>query len=262
MNLDFEGTLSAVRDVARVQGDVLLKRWSTAARMDNGGRRDFSTQVDVDVEMNIKSFLRERFPDYGFSGEETEDEQSESDYQWLVDPIDGTKYYAAQASLFSISIALLYRENPALGVVRDVCARRCFHAFQGGGAFLDDLPLQGSKVDVLSKAIVNVDTPGTDRLPPNERAWFEAKLVELTRHVYRVRALGVGALAACWVASGAFDAYVDLTGYVKPYDTAAGRIIMQEAGMELEYLTPPAGPQRLLAAPRRLWAPLVDILKT
>jgi myo-inositol-1(or 4)-monophosphatase len=262
MNVDFEGFLSAIRDITSVQSDVLLERWSTATRLDNDGRRDFSTEVDVEVEMNIKSFLKERFPNFGFSGEETEDEESDSDYQWLVDPIDGTKYYGAQASLFSISVALLDKGDPVLGVVHDVCAGRCFHAFQGGGAFLDDRPLRGPNVDVLSKAIINVDTPGTDRLSPDERAWFEEKLVELTRQVYRVRALGVGAFAACWVASGAFDAYVDLTGYVKPCDTAAGRIIMQEAGIRLEYLTPPCGPPRLLAAPGKLWEPLVEILKT
>ncbi|NCO41395.1 MAG: hypothetical protein AUJ96_29630 [Armatimonadetes bacterium CG2_30_66_41] len=259
-DLDLRDALAAVRAVAAEQAAVLLRQWSSSSPVDDDGGRDFTTRADIDVERNIRDFLRDQFPAHGFSGEETGDDGDDAEYRWLVDPIDGTKYYAAESSLFSVSIALLRHGAPVLGVVQDVCAGKCFSAHKGGGAFVDGRPLRGSRIDVLRKAIVSVDTPNSDVLPQDEREWFEGRLVGLTRHTYRVRALGAGALAACWVATGALDAYVDLTGYVKPQDLAAGWIIMEEAGLHVEHLHPICGPPRLVAAPERLWAPLVQVL--
>jgi fructose-1,6-bisphosphatase/inositol monophosphatase family enzyme len=184
-----------------------------------------------------------------------------AEYQWLIDPIDGTKYYAASSSLFSISVGLLRRGDPVAGVVHLAASGQCFHAYEGGGAFLDDRKLEGPRVKRISEAIVNVDTPNSSELSAAERAWFENRLVALQRNVYRVRALGVGSLAACWLASGAFDAYVDLTGYHIPQDLAAGRVLMKEAGARVEFLDSGSGPPKLLATPPVLWEQMHRILK-
>jgi myo-inositol-1(or 4)-monophosphatase len=257
---DLADALGIVRELATEQGRLAVQRWSAAVPLAHKDRRDFVTEVDLEIEHNIKNVLRERFPGHGLSGEETEDENRRSEYQWLIDPIDGTKYYAGQSSLFAVSIGLLHNDEPVLGVVCNAAAEQCFYAFKGGGAFLDGRPLQGPNATDLAEVIVALDTPGTQDLSDPERAWFEDKLLELTRRLYRVRALGQGSLAACWVASGALDAYVDLTGYVKPQDLAAGRIIMQEAGAQVELLDPGVGPRRLLAAPPVLFAPLARLL--
>lgn len=246
--LDLEEVTGFIRRLATEQGELALLRQPNAVSVVSKDRRDFATQVDLEVEHNLKAAIRARFPDHGMSGEETEDENTSADYQWLIDPIDGTKYYAAQSSLFTVSIGLHLRGEPVLGVVYGAASRQCFYAWQGGGAYLDGQRLQGSTRGDLSKVIVNVDTPETHRLPPAERAWFESKLLVLTRNVYRVRALGIGSLAACWMASGALDAYVDLTGYVKPQDMAAGRMILKESGALMEDLDVGVGPSRLLAS--------------
>ena len=73
--------------------------------------------------------------------------------------------------------------------------------------------------------------------------------------------MGLGSLSACWLASGALDAYVDLTGYVKPQDLAAGRVIMKECGARLEIIRPPHGPERLIAAPPKVCDALLALLK-
>lgn len=247
--LDLEDVTFFVRRLATEQGEVVLRRWPEAVSTVNKDRRDFATQVDLEVERQIKNEIRARFPEHGLSGEETAGENPMSDYQWLIDPIDGTKYYAAGSSLFTVSIGLLFRREPILGVVYNASSRQCFYAWQAGGAHLDGQRLSGSTCDDLTKAIINVDTPRTHALPPAERQWFEAKLLQLTRRVYRVRALGIGSLSACWLASGALDAYVDLTGYVKPQDMAAGRVILHESGVKMVDLEPDVGPRRLLAAP-------------
>ncbi len=251
--MDLDEVTRDVRRLVAAQGELLLERWSAAAPMTRHGRRDFTTQVDVEVEENLKAELRRLYPGHGLSGEETADENRESDYQWLIDPIDGTKYYAGQSSLFSISVGLLLRGEPIVGVVHAAASRQCFYAYRGGGAFVDGERLEGSAVDDLSAVIADVDTARSSTLPPAERQWFEDRLLALTRGVYRVRALGQGSLAACWLASGALDAYVDLTGYIKPQDLAAGRVIIAEAGMRDGHLAPGVAPPRLLAAPSAVW---------
>jgi myo-inositol-1(or 4)-monophosphatase len=258
--LSLENVLPSVRELAVEQGRLAVSRWSSAVPLEHKDRRDFTTAVDLEIEHNIKSRLRELFPDHGLSGEETADENPDSEYQWLIDPIDGTKYYAGQSSLFSVSIGLLLRGEPILGVVYNAPASQCFYAVRGGGAFLDGRQLHGSSAEDLSTTIATLDTSGTDDLTVEEQAWFERKLLELTRQLYRARALGQGSLSACWLASGAFDAYLDLTGKAKPQDLAAGRVLMKEAGCRVEYLDPGVGPPRLLAAPAKVFAQLERLL--
>ena len=248
MRLDLKQTTEFVRHVLNEQAALSRERWSSVGSTSYKNQRDFTTEVDLEIEGNIRKQFSERFSNHGFSGEETPAEKPEAEFQWLVDPIDGTKWYAAQSSLFSISVALLYHEEPVLGVVHAPASEQCFYAYKDGGAYLDGQRLRGPNVSALSKVIAAIDTPRSHELPTNERLWFESKLLQMTRSVYRIRALGLGSLAACWLASGALDAYVDLTGYVKPQDVAAGRVIMKESGAKVQYVTAPVGPPRLLAA--------------
>ncbi len=260
MELDFNNAARTVRCLVSEQGELALERWPAAEALVHKDRRDFATTVDFEIEQNLKAALGARFPGYGLSGEETADENRESDYQWLIDPIDGTKYYAGRSSLFSVSVGLLYRGEPVLGVVYAAASQQCFYAWQGGGAYLDGQRLEGPAERKVAEVIANVEMPDIHALSPAEREWFEGKLLGLTRRLYRVRALGIGSLAACWLATGAFDAYVDLTGYIKPQDLAAGRVIMKEAGARVEYVDPGVGPRRLLAAPPEVWQQLRRIL--
>ncbi|MEM7352977.1 MAG: inositol monophosphatase [Acidobacteriota bacterium] len=260
MKLDLEDVLRTIRPLVEEQGKLAVRRGSSAVPRVHKDRRDFATAVDLEIERNLKAELHTRYPDHGLSGEETGDEHRDADYQWLIDPIDGTKYYAGHSSLYTVSVGLLYRGDPVLGIVYAAASGQCFYAWQGGGAFVNGQALQVNPVSDLSQVVLNVDTPKTHLLLADERAWFEAKLVELSREVYRVRALGIGSLAACWLASGALDAYVDLTGYVKPQDVAAGRVILSEAGARVDYVDPGVGPRRLLASSPRLWEELRERL--
>jgi myo-inositol-1(or 4)-monophosphatase len=262
MNVNLPETVEFVRNLVQEQAQLALNRWSSVGSIVYKNQRDFVTEVDLEIENSLIAGLGSRFPLHGFCGEETPSINANVKHQWLIDPIDGTKYYAAHSSLFAISVALFYRGEPLLGVVHAPASGQCFHAYRGGGAFLDELRLSGPKARDLSSAIVNIDTPQSYELPALERSWFERKLIELTRRVYRVRMLGISSLGACWIASGALDAYVDLTGYVIPQDIAAGRIIMQEAGVRLAAIDPPAGPPRLAAAAPHILQELMNMLNS
>lgn len=260
MRMDLCAATNAVRSIAITQGEIILSRWGSLGTHLLKDRRDFATQVDLDVEDNIKRELRERFPGHGLSGEESTAENPESDFQWLIDPIDGTKYYADKSALFAVSIGLLRKGQPVLGVVYSPTSKQCFHAFKGGGAFLNEERLSGPRARVLRSCIINIDTPQTDTLSGAERELFDARLLRLYQQAYRVRALGIGSLSMCWVATGALDAYVDLTGYVKPQDVAAGRVLMTEAGLRVGFMQEEVGPNKLVAAAPELWSSLSSLL--
>jgi len=249
-----------VRDLAAREGRRVLARWSEVGELSYKDRRDVATEVDVEIEESLRAALLERFPDHGFHGEETGSHNAGAELAWRVDPIDGTKYYAGGSSLFAISIALAEADEPILGVIHEPTTGRTFHASRDGGAALGERPLEGPPERPLHEAILNFDSPGSDRLSPTERAFFEAKLVALSRRAYRLRALGITSLAACWVATGAFDAHLDLTGYATPEDTAASRVILAEIGCRVEELDVGAGPPRLLAARPALFDELRALL--
>lgn len=259
-DLDLEELTRWVRDRTVAQGRYVLSQWPALPGLRYKDGRDVVTEVDLEVERNLRADLRRRFPHHGFHGEETGSYNPRARFQWLVDPLDGTKYYAGFASLFSVSVGLLRGGEPILGVIYDVTARHCFSAYSAGGAFLDDRELSGSRVAELDRVIANVETPGSDRLSAAERDWFEARWTALSRHLYRVRSLGQSSLAACWVATGALDAYLDLTGYALPQDTAAARLVMSEAGMRVGYVDVGVGPPRLVGAPPAVFPRLVELL--
>ncbi len=258
--IDLQQATEFARRLAKDQEAWVLERWDSVGRHFPKNRRDFSTEVDITVERRIRKKLQAEYPSCGFSGEESGDREGTSPYRWLVDPIDGTKYYAGRSSLFSISIALLRDDEPVIGVIDSPSTGQMFQAYSGGGAFLDGDELTGPEVTDLSQVIINVETTRTHSMSSDEREWFEAKLMKLARSVYRIRALGVASLAACWVATGALDAYLDITGHVKPQDLAAGRIIMSEAGVRVGSVDVGIGPLRLLAAPVGLWESIRRIL--
>ena len=164
MKLDLKATADFLTETVRVQGELALSRWESVGARTYKNRRDFATDVDLELEDNIKSRLRSLFPGHGLSGEESVDENPDSEYQWLIDPIDGTKYYADQSSLFAVSVGLLRQGRPILGAIYAPASKQCFHAYEGGGAYLDGLVLRGPRTRQLSECIINVDSPGTDLL--------------------------------------------------------------------------------------------------
>ncbi|MDJ0762135.1 MAG: inositol monophosphatase family protein [Myxococcota bacterium] len=261
MGMDLEKTLEFVREELSKQARLAMGRWNAVGSIAFKNKRDFVTKVDEEIEGNLVSAIQSRFPDHGIWGEESDPTAPGAEYQWLVDPIDGTKWYAARSSMFAISVALLFRKTPVLGVVHEPASDQAFYASKGNGAFVNGDLLTGPAPRHLESVIANVDVPRSHALSDEERHWFEIKLVNITRSIYRVRSLGLGSLSACWLASGALDAYLDITGYVKPQDLAAGRIVMKEAGAKVDYVNPTVGPPRLLAALPPVWEKLASILE-
>ena len=185
------------------------------------------TEFDVAAEKLILDQLRQAFPDHAFFSEEVGDDQGDSDYRWIIDPIDGTSNYARQIPFFCVSIGLTYKNEPVLGVVYQPITDELFTAEKGKGAFLNGKKISVSNISDISKAFVTVDRGKTQ----HEKERLVAVVAELNKHVRSMRMPGSGALQTCYVACGRFDA--GIFNGLSFYDVAAAALIAQEAGAQI-----------------------------
>lgn len=218
--------LTVALRAAKAGGEILLgMREHVVAR--EKGPRDLVSEADLLSQKCIRDILLTAFPDHDFLGEEDGPEAAsilDSEYCWIVDPLDGTTNYLHQLQTFAVSIALEHRGKLVCGVVYDPVANECFAAARGQGATLNDKPLRTSRCTRLSDALVAASfSPLVDRDSIEIRRFIEALVA-----CQGVRRLGSAALNLAYVAAGRLDAYWATA--VKVWDVAAGVIIIEEAG--------------------------------
>lgn len=245
--LDLYQTTHLARSIVKEAGDQLNLDWKLAKETMKKDPRDLATQYDLIVEKQITTTLTKLFPDHSFYGEELTREQHQSDYAWYIDPIDGTKYFASEIPLFSVSLGLTFKEKPVLGVVYNPISNQMYSGFVGGQATLNYNEMKTSEKRPLNEAIVYADLSKFEQFGAEEQNLINERYFAITKKVYRVRAFGCGSLALCWIASGGFDAFIDFTGKTKVYDVCAGLAILEAAGGAHEYVSS-NGDKRLLAA--------------
>ena len=217
---------------------------------------DFVTAGDLAVQDHVIAALRRLRSDCGFDSEEMDKENTQREYVWVLDPIDGTKHYARDIPLYSVSLALKRRDEPILGVVHCPELNRLYSACLDAEATLNGVAINCSTVECLEQASICLEIPSSYS-SRDEQRWAIEKMSVLIERSYRVRIIGVGSLGLCFCAEGGFDAYVNLTSTTKPHDTAAGEIIMRRAGGEFlrvgrQHKQIVAGPQTLCARIREL----------
>jgi myo-inositol-1(or 4)-monophosphatase len=186
--------------------------------------KDLVTEADVAVEEYLVKEIQARFPEHAIWGEETGSHPG-GEYCWVIDPIDGTTSFVHDYPFYSVSIALEHRGEPILAAVYAPVLNELFFAEKGRGATLNDKPIRVTSTSELSDsmlatgfACVRIDSA------QNNLGHFN-KLLPLIRDVRRG---GSAAMDLCYVACGRFDGYWELC--LKPFDIAAGRLIVMEAG--------------------------------
>ena len=190
---------------------------------------DIVTDGDLLVEESVIGALGGLFPDHGFDSEECGPQHADREYVWVLDPIDGSKYYARDVPLYSVSLALKRRGIPVLGVVYCPEMDRMYCAAEGHGATLNGRAIHCSAVDRLEDASIYVELP-SGAASADELQSAMQTMSELVERTYRVRAMGVGSLGLAFCAAGGFDTYVNLGSAWKECDVVAGRVLVQEAG--------------------------------
>ena len=191
------------------------------------GFYDIVTNVDVEVENRLKEKVSRAFPNDIVFGEETgiEEKKAPNGYMWIVDPIDGTTNFSKKIPHSCVSIAIAYKTKPVAGVVYDPFMGELFEAVKGEGAFLNGECMRVSKTSNLENAVVNT---GYQYSAVHMR---EKVLKDYQAFFGKVRALrifGSAVLDLCYVAAGRIDGFWEYE--LKPWDMAAGSLMVEEAG--------------------------------
>jgi myo-inositol-1(or 4)-monophosphatase len=231
LKIDLIDALGIAQAASQNAGEILLAMQGTA-QVRHKDAKDLVTDADLAAQKAICQAIFEAFPDHGFLGEEgstgmfeaQEFNNANSDYQWVVDPLDGTTNYAHGFPQYAVSIALTFQQMPVLGVVYDPVSKEMFWAVEGHGAWLNDRRISVSHQTELSQALVAVG------LAPNlSRDSYELRsLIHLLMESQAVRRLGSAALNLCYVACGRLDGF--WASSLKIWDIAAGVLIVREAG--------------------------------
>jgi myo-inositol-1(or 4)-monophosphatase len=203
-----------------------MERFGSGIRVDKKGAIDLVTEVDVAVERMFRALIAERFPDHTVLAEELGAEDSgRAGPCWVFDPIDGTTNYAHGVPFFCASVCLEIDGRPRLGVVYDPVRGELFTAERGGGAYLNGLPIRVSETDAFIDALLCTGFPYDVHETIDEVVGLFGAFVARAR---AVRRLGSAALDLCYLAAGRFDGFWEQR--LKPWDTAAAVVIIEEAG--------------------------------
>ena len=211
-------------ETAREAGNILLAEFDRPVRISYKGEVDLVTQADQRSEQAIVARLRSHFPKHAVVAEEGGGHENVSGFRWYVDPLDGTTNFAHGYPCFAVSIGLAEQDELLVGVVFNPVSGELFSAVKGEGAFLNQKPIHVSAIETLSTSLLATGFPSHKRTQnPNIHYYWD-----FTLRSHGVRRDGSAALDLCSVACGRFDGFWEFG--LKPWDTAAGVLIVREAG--------------------------------
>lgn len=216
----------AVR-AARAAGNLIMRHLNHVDQItvDEKRRNDFVTEVDRAAEDEIIRVIRRAHPDHAILAEESGRQGDDAEHLWIIDPLDGTTNYIHGFPQFSVSIALAIRGRIDHGVVYDPFTQELFTASRGEGAQLDGRRIRVSRTRTLDRSLI-----GTG-FPVRSKARLEAYLPifkAVLENVSDVRRAGSAALDLAYVAAGRLDGFWEIG--LKPWDVAAGTLLITEAG--------------------------------
>ena len=221
--------LQTAIEIARRAGTIQQARRGEGVRVDKKSTIDLVTQVDVEIETFCRELLAERFPEHAVLAEELpntpDSAQGSSDYCWIVDPLDGTVNYAHGLPFYCCSVALEIAGELEVGVVFDPNLDELFVAERGAGARLNGSPIAVTSENQLVDAMLCTGFPYDVHRTVDEVIGLFGAFVARAR---AVRRLGSAALDLCYLAAGRFDGFWEQR--LHPWDTAAGALMIQEAG--------------------------------
>jgi myo-inositol-1(or 4)-monophosphatase len=212
-------------DSALKAGQLLKEKLGSVQEIRHKGTIDLVTKADIESERLLVSIIRRNFPDHDLLAEEGSQKRNHSNYLWLIDPLDGTTNFAHGIPVFAVSIALEFKKELILGVVYNPASDELFSAEKGQGAFLNNKRITVSKIDKLNNSVLATGFPYYIREKPG-LIFDYYKNFRLAAQ--GIRRCGSAALDLCYVACERFDGFWEEG--LKPWDMAAGSLIVKEAG--------------------------------
>jgi myo-inositol-1(or 4)-monophosphatase len=217
-----------VADVATQAGAYLRKAQKNFDRnaVELKSLNALVSHADRSAEKLIVTKLTQLFPEAGFLTEEgTVHQDTQKEYLWVIDPLDGTTNFVHGLPIYSVSIALLKNRTPVLGIVYEVGMNECFSAYKDGGAFLNGLPISVTSTKNLKESLLATGFPYYEF---SKLEGFQNTLAHFYQHTRGVRRIGTAAVDLAYTACGRFDGYFEYG--LSPWDVAAGIVLVREAG--------------------------------
>ena len=211
---------------AKGAGAILMEHFGQISSYEHKSTPiDLLTIADTQSEAFILNTIKTTFPNHHIIAEESTIVENNSDYRWVIDPLDGTTNFVHSLPIFAVSIGLQYKGETIVGVVYNPAADKCFWAEKNGGAFLNGESIHNTSTNTLSNSLLVTGFPYT-----HDDRW--SKGFDLFKILYGktqgVRRLGAAALDFCFVAMGRFEGFWELG--LQPWDVCAGALILEEAG--------------------------------
>jgi myo-inositol-1(or 4)-monophosphatase len=211
-------------EAAKGAGKIIRERYFSKCRISIKGFRDLVTDADIAAESFILKLIKERFPGHSVLSEEAGAAVNGSGYTWVVDPLDGTTNYAHRHPVFAVSIGVVEEGKPIIGVIHDPLRDHTFVGGKGEGATLNGAPIHVSDLAKFENAVLGVDWGHENKV----RARVLSYLQPLLACCGTIRAQGSAAIGLAYVAAGWTDGYFHPA--LKPWDSAAGILLVEEAG--------------------------------
>ncbi len=221
---------TAIR-AARAAGKLLMDNYGGELNVDDFQDHDIKLELDVRSQAVITECLLGAFPHHALYGEEGIEGDQSSEWQWVVDPIDGTVNYFFSIPHFCVSIALRYRGEIVLGVILDPTLDELWTVVKGGAPELNGKPIKVSNRSELRQSVMTV---GFSKTKQSIDSGFE-RFQKLAYEVRKTRMMGSAALAMAYIACGRLDAYIEEE--ISLWDIAAGQLLVEAGGGKVELRT-------------------------
>ncbi len=251
--------LSFLQDTITRAADICVAEQGrlTPGDLEFKSRKDLVTATDRQVEAFIVRQIESQFPDHGILGEETGRSRTQSDYLWIIDPIDGTTSFFHGQPYYAVSIALEKAGEIIMGAVSAPALGQQFYACKGEGAFLNGQPIRVSDTVTLADAVMATGFACLRAGLENNNLVHFNRIVPQLRDIRRC---GSAALDLCYVACGKLDGFWELN--LNIYDVAAGMLLVTEAGGVIsDFSGGTFFPEHGIVAASRAMAPiLTDLL--
>lgn len=219
-------TLEVARAAARAGGEIVERYFREGVEIRSKETYNLVSDADVESEHAIVEVIRETFPDHEILGEENYTASGDAEHLWIVDPLDGTNNFAHEIPHFAISVAYYIRGEPQVGVVLNPVRDDWYHAVRGEGAFRNGKPIKASSATSLEQVLVGVG------FYYDRGAMMESTLAAIHelfgRNIHGIRRFGTASLDLCQVAAGWYGGFFEYE--LSPWDFAAGRLVVEEAG--------------------------------
>ena len=244
---------------ARRAGDLIVRSLSRldSLKIDTKGRNDFVTDIDRNAEAEIIATIRRSHPDHAFLAEES-GRSGESEFVWIIDPLDGTTNFLHGLPTFAVSIAVEHKGRLQHAVIYDPSRQELFTASRGDGAQLDGKRIRVSSQRGLEGALIGTGFPY--RMAAEHVDDYLAILKAIMSTAAGVRRPGAASLDLAYVAAGRMDGFWEFG--LAPWDTAAGTLVIVEAGGRVGT---PAGAEyalgpNIVAGNPKVYAGLIDTI--